>query len=388
MDSKYGFLTEQEFDEPLTDSYAVRMHFLYSWEDAREFLFENYKDALTILEEDTSNILEEMEKWDLRYADKVWKYTEDWKYEFMDTYWEIIEKTELEDWKFYIIADIHLDILNQYGIDVFSIENFTKNLIDSINKSKDVDFLRIFRDDWQLIHYKTIYEQIYKLEMRLREIISEIFLKKYYPEIDNFLKDLKIGDQKFYKRFWKNENWWDIKIQNLREKNENLFFYLLFSDYEQLLELKNLDNYELTRILESAKTFKQRKDKIFDRWITDEADKFFLESIKDDLEKIEIVRNAIMHCRNLTEEELRNYSISRKNLLRLYNFFEYWEDDLGLVVWEYYEVKMNVWDFEIWKKYKLKYRDWHDAIFILENWEEVHFMDKEVMEYFKVYPGL
>ena len=45
---------------------------------------------------------------------------------------------------------------------------------------------------------------------------------------------------------------------------------------------------------------------------------------------------------------------------------------------------MNVWDFEIWKKYKLKYRDWHDAIFILENWEEVHFMDKEVMEYFEI----
>jgi len=232
-----------------------------------------------------------------------------------------------------------------------------------------------------------IYEQIYKLEMELRETISKMFLKRYYPEIDNFVKDLKIDD-KLSKKFWKNKNWKDIKIQDLKGKNENVFFYLLFSEYSQLLNLKDLNNQQLNSILENSKTFNQRKKNVFSRWITDENDKFFLESIKNDLENIETVRNAIMHFRNLTEEDLQKYSISRNNILTQYSFWEYWEDDMWLIVWNYYEPRINIWDFKAWKKYKLKYRDWHDAIFILENWKEVHFMDKEVMEYFKVYPGL
>ena len=57
---------------------------------------------------------------------------------------------------------------------------------------------------------------------------------------------------------------------------------------------------------------------------------------------------------------------------------------MWLIVWDCYEPKVNIWDFEAWKKYKLKYRDGYDAVFISDIWNEVHFSDKEVQEYFKV----
>ena len=57
---------------------------------------------------------------------------------------------------------------------------------------------------------------------------------------------------------------------------------------------------------------------------------------------------------------------------------------LWLVVWKYYEVRISVWDFEVWKKYKLKYWDGNDAIFITDKWKEIRFADKEVSEYFKI----
>jgi hypothetical protein len=95
--------------------------------------------------------------------------------------------------------------------------------------------------------------------MRLREIISEIFLRKYYPEIDNFIKDLKIDNPNTLKKLGKQ------KLIDIREKNENLFFYLLFSDYSQLTELKELDNKELNRILGSSENFDKRKENVFSR---------------------------------------------------------------------------------------------------------------------------
>lgn len=302
MKSKFAFLATQERDEPLIDSFVVRIHFLYSWADSIDFLFQSYQDALLILEEDTSSIIEWMEIWWLKDP---------------DSYWEIINTYKQEDWKRYIIADIHLDVLDQSWINQYSIEKFTNNLIDTLNKSKYVDFLWIFRDDRQIENYKKIYEQIYKLEMKLREIISQIFFKRYYPpETDNFIKDLKLDRKDTFKKLWKNQFWKDIKLHNLKEKNENIFFYLLFSDYSHLTELKDLNDHELKLALETATNFEDWQQKIFTRWIIKEDHKGFLESIKEDLNIIEKIRNAIMHCRNITEEELQNYSKSRENLVK------------------------------------------------------------------------
>lgn len=373
MSWKYNFLSDQEQDEPLRDSFVVRIHFLYSWTDSIEFLFQNYQDALSILEEDTSSIIEWME---------VWWLTDP------DSYWEILNVYKQEDWKEYIIADIHLDVLEQNWIDYFWIEKFTNNLIDTINKSEYVDFLRIFRDDRQIENYKRIYEQIYKLEMKLREIISQIFFNKYYPpEIDNFIKDLKLDHQNTYKKLWKDQSWKDIKTHNLNEKNENIFFYLLFSDYWKLTELKDLNDYELKSALQTAENFEDWQQKIFSRGIIDEEDKSFLEKIQEDLEIIEDTRNAIMHCRNLTDEALQNYSISRERLLKKIEEFEYWEDEeeFWLEVWKKYESLQDLPNFKKWEKYELKYWDKHDAVFIWEESEEVRFADKELLEYFKVW---
>lgn len=373
MKSKFTFLSEQERDEPLRDSFVVRIHFLYSWTDSIGFLFQNYQDALSILEEDTSSIIEWM---------GIWWLTDP------DSYWEILNVYKQVDWKEYIIADIHLDVLEQNWIDYFWIEKFTNNLIDTINKSEYIDFLRIFRDDRQIENYKKIYEQIYKLEMKLREIISQIFFNKYYPpEIDNFIKDLKLDHQNTYKKLWRNQSWNDIKIHNLKEKNENIFFYLLFSDYWKLTEVKDLNDYELKSALQTAENFEDWQQKIFSRGIIDEEHKSFLEKIKEDLEIIEDTRNAIMHCRNLTEETLQNYSISKERLLKKIEEFEYWEDEdeFWLEVWKKYESLQDLPNFKKWEKYELKYWDKHDAIFIWEELEEVRFADKELLEYFKVW---
>ena len=94
-----------------------------------------------------------------------------------------------------------------------------------------------------------------------------------------------------------------------------------------------------------------------------------------------------MHFRRLSIDDIQNFWIAKNNILDKIDLFPYWyyaEYELPLEEWKEYEVMLPFRNFEVWKKYKLKSRNWYDAIFVLEDWTEEHLVDKEVEEYFKI----
>ena len=284
-----------------------------------------------------------------------------WNQEIMER-----KKEDLEDSDYYYSDTENLenwDILIQYTINFseFYMEdeyNSNETYLDRFTDYmvKQTKFTRVFSNEQYRNNMRFLYQDIYDLEMRLREVLSYIYIKEFYPKLDTFHKKIS------------NRAWEKIKPtenkENLVEESaklwENIFFRLIFSDY------KNITKYNLVK---------------------DEEYLDFLYSISEQLEIIEKVRNAVMHFRRLSIDDIQNFWIAKNNILDKIDLFPYWyyaEYELPLEEWKEYEVMLPFRNFEVWKKYKLKSRNWYDAIFVLEDWTEEHLVDKEVEEYFKI----
>lgn len=388
------FDREQENDEPIVDSFVIDLQILYKGEKFDEIIKWIYLESLQSFN-DEQNILWEIYSDFDNMNDNYWLYT--------ITHEEV---AGMEEWCIHITIDFSF-FDNSFQIE--EIENFQNIVIEQINKNENILAMRKFRDDIQFFVYHTMYKDLYKTEIELRKVLSYIFLARYYineyedsPDFSNFLKDIIVNPSS---PKYRNKDWFD-------EKNtENIFFYLLFSDYINLLQLKKFESTKkYKQLLEKLKEIRNDQDnrKIFDeldenysfferaeefemRGIVNESHKDFIASIKENMGTLESIRNAVMHFRNMDQRLILNYMKSLTSLNEKIEWF--WEneknfeeeDEFWLKVWEKYESLKDLPNFKKWEKYELKYWDKHDAIFIGEELEEVRFADKELLEYFKVW---
>lgn len=300
-------------------------------------------------------------------------------------YWEEFEETDIlneifevewirEIWDtYYVIIKINFIDIIEDEIDGFQdfFLDLLKDKIQLIYKFEDNRFLEI---------RKQFFEDIYKIEISLREVISFIFFTTYY-DFWNFLKDLKI-----------NTVTKSIDHEDILKRFENEFFYISFSDYKNLLELRDLKENEKIELLKGSTSFDEWKNRIFERGIKDEPYVDFIESIKQDLETLENFRNSLMHNRSFWIRLKQSYEMAQGEILRKIEDFKnthiniFW-NELGLIVWKEYEY---IWptteNFIQWKKYKLTHLLWGDSIFQWEIEENsIPFFDKEIMQYFNIY---
>ena len=241
----------------------------------------------------------------------------------------------------------------------------------------------IFADDMYRLNMRFLYREIYYLEMQLREVLSYIYIKEFYPDLENFHKHLK--EQPKWKKEWEDFN---NVIKESWKVWENVFFRFTFSDYRRILETKEPNIKDLITLIQTNDSLEGIRESLSSNIIKNENHIEFLASITDSLESIEKVRNAIMHFRKPSQTELNNYEIAKKKLEDKIDLFPYWyyaEYELPLEEWKEYELRLPFRDFEVWKKYKLKSRNWYEAIFLLEDWTEEYMVDKDVEEHFKIW---
>ena len=282
------------------------------------------------------------------------------------------------------------DILINYSIsfseilmldDFDSNETFLDRFIDYM--TKNTIYTWVFSDETYRLNMELLYKEIYFLEMQLREVLSYIYIKEFYPELDDFHKHLKEPPK------WRKE-WEDFNniIKESWKVWENVFFRFTFSDYRRILETKEPNIKDLITLIQTNDSLEGIRESLSSNIIKDENHIEFLASITDSLESIEKVRNAIMHFRKPSQTELNNYEIAKKKLEDKIDLFPYWyyaQDELPLEEGKEYEAKIPFRDFEVWKKYKLKSWNWYEAIFVLEDWTEEYMVDKDVEEHFKIY---
>lgn len=202
-------------------------------------------------------------------------------------------------------------------------KNFLNSILESIRDCDDINNIVLFYNSIQFFtadydvdqEYIHLYKEISLIESTLREAVTLIF-NVTYPE--QYYKTLTRHDVNTQQSF---------KEEDVVKKFENEFFYLLFSDYIKLTNLKN-ENIEefktsLMERLKKAVNFKefqnQLEQPIFKREIFQE----FLSSIENSLDPIEKIRNCIMHGRRISNTLQNNYETAHKELTqKIEDFFQ------------------------------------------------------------------
>jgi hypothetical protein len=160
-------------------------------------------------------------------------------------------------------------------------------------------------------------KEIFDLEMKLREVISFIFLDTYKKDFYNLLKDIDLktqprngnnrSDEEYFKKHFENE-----------------FFFLRFSDYIRLNNLKEFKKSDLIEMIINSNKYDDLKQKLQNRGIVKEKYQDFLAGIKQNLDPIEKMRNCIAHNRSSTETVVNNYIKAKENLEQ--DISEFWDE--------------------------------------------------------------
>lgn len=156
--------------------------------------------------------------------------------------------------------------------------------------------------------YKNIFEKIYKIEMKIRELLTLIFVDSYKSDFYNLLKEIKVDTE------GKPTN------ERFNDAFENEFFYLNFGKYKSLDKLKDLTHEDLFEFAESSNEFKDFKEKITQRGIIKDYEPFLFE-LKSFMDPLEKIRNCIMHSRRLNND-LKGYESTLESVSNKLDAFE------------------------------------------------------------------
>lgn len=157
-------------------------------------------------------------------------------------------------------------------------------------------------------------EEIYEIEMALREVLSFIFLHAYTDEPHTFLKRTAL------KTTPKDEA---PSPEALQQRHENQLFHILFNEYALLnlpAETKLTNLLELIREKNSFDALRQALDHLPIK-CDDHAG--FIAGLQRMLDPVERVRNCVAHHRTIPKATLENYPQARVDLRSAIQ--EFWE---------------------------------------------------------------
>ncbi len=234
--------------------------------------------------------------------------------ESIDNYSQLNYVKRLSNHRYLIGFNIFLD----YPVSFEAIRLFCEYLDDD----EGCEFLIKFRDQQLFDSLQIYYKEIFDIEMKLREILSFIFICTYENDCYSFLEFQK---QKLTPVYGKKVNEGDVPAI-LKKKYQNEFFYLTFNQYRQLKLPDIVKSETLIDLLADSKSFEELKKNIQNLGaMKSEKNEYlaFLNRISENLESIEALRNCVAHNREPTEEELDNYNMAKEKLEKeLDEFFQ------------------------------------------------------------------
>lgn len=175
---------------------------------------------------------------------------------------------------------------------------------DWLKNHEKIKLVFRYRDDYLFNDLDKYYKEIFDIEMELREVISLIFIDTYGDDFYNLLRDFNITLR--YEPKNKKEKHNELE-KRFEDNLENEFFYLLFPDYQSFSKIKPTKIEDIVSILTGSQNFKESQDKMNNRGIKKEEYVDFLNSIKEDLDSIENIRNCVAHNRTPLEKEMESY---------------------------------------------------------------------------------
>ena len=205
------------------------------------------------------------------------------------------------------IASLEFDITEEQ-LEVL-IPGFSKSVRDC--EAEGIEHLLKLNDPQLQRTLRKYGEEIFKIEMQLREVLSLIFVDTYGEDFYNLLKDADV------KPFEESDE--DYQMEDYYE---NQFFFLLFSDYIKINVRKQPDLKRIVERIKEAKDFETLQQGIStEKPITKEKYVNLLERLKQRVKPIEDLRNCVAHNRSIPQTIIDNYEMAKDLLLKEINEF-------------------------------------------------------------------
>ena len=160
-------------------------------------------------------------------------------------------------------------------------------------------------------------KEIFALEMKLRRVLSLIYLHAY-QEKDPFdlLRDEQ--EQPLSKE--------KLTLEQMKVANENQFFHLTFSQYKNLNQRLELRLPDIMQSIRNTEKYDTLRAEILRVPIEQEEDAEFLASLEELMDTIERMRNCVAHNRRPTRSINNHYPDARSQLEdRLDQYLKKWE---------------------------------------------------------------
>jgi len=160
-------------------------------------------------------------------------------------------------------------------------------------------------------------EEIFTLEMKLRRVLTLIYLYAYQDgDPYNLLRDE--STEPMGKK--------DLKSEDVKKALENEFFYLTFSQYRGLNKRPEIKQVTvLLETISSSETYDAFRAELNRVPVEHEEDAVFLAGLKERMDSIEKMRNCVAHNRRPSQAVINNYNTARPPLNQLLdNYLNQW----------------------------------------------------------------
>ena len=209
------------------------------------------------------------------------------------------------------LNEVHNNADNESELNMFEIrkkvdEEFliiNEAILESLKSNSDINSVFKYQDNTQHEQIRQMYDKIYELEMKLREILFIIYLDSFGGNCYDLLRGVGIsanlGDKQACNNFKGRKNL-------LEKRLENEFFYLTFGDYAQLKDPKNYKIDDLHSIIWTTEE-SELKNKI--NLLKNNYYKKYnviLTDLQESLTSLSKIRNTIAHNRMPSDADIAN----------------------------------------------------------------------------------
>lgn len=171
-------------------------------------------------------------------------------------------------------------------------------------------------------------DEVYALEMKLRRVLTLVYLHAYQDGDPYDLLSEESAQPIAKER---------PKPEHMKDRAENQFFHLTFSQYVGLNKRPEFKLPELLELIRDKEAYGDLREELARAPVEDEDDAVLLAGLKERMEAIEAMRNCCAHSRRPSKKVIENYDNARPLLDQLL--------DRYLARWEVPEPELEmVWD--------------------------------------------
>ncbi len=230
-------------------------------------------------------------------------------------------------------VELHRRVLFGFTLDLPEETASIRTVVDEFAEALNTDpVLHLIKYDDPLIRADLARwaDEIYALEMKLRRVLSLVYLHAYQDgDPYDLLREESVQPV----------NKDQAKTENLRRQAENQFFHLTFSQYVGLNKRPEFKLTELLKLIRDKEAYDELRVEVARSPVEDEDDAVLLAGLKERMEAIEAMRNCCAHSRRPSKKVIENYDNARPLLGQLLDsYLARWEwsepVDEGEMVWD------------------------------------------------------